>query len=67
MDTMILVGADDVRVGGSAVREAAREMSVAAGRIEYALQQHERFLTDWLIQFRDILLDSDKALSRGEK
>ena len=45
MDTMILVGADDVRVGGSAVREADREMSVAAGRIEYALQQHDRFLT----------------------
>ena len=55
MNTMILVGAEDVRAGGQAVSGAAREMSAAAGRIEDVLRQHERFLDDWLIRFRDAL------------
>lgn len=55
METMILVGAEDVRHGGNACREAGSDMQGAASRIEFALDQHQRFLDDWLSRFQDAL------------
>lgn len=52
---VILIGADDVRRGGNAAREAGHEMASAANRIEYALQQHQVFLDLWLSRLEDIL------------
>ena len=46
-----LIGADDVARAGSAMREAAAEITRAASAIEYAMSQHQRHIEDWLARF----------------
>jgi hypothetical protein len=46
-----LIGADDVRSAGIAMRHAAEEMKSAANTIDVALDQHRNFLNDWLQRF----------------
>lgn len=48
VDSIILVGADDVRSAGSRMSSAADEMNRAATNIEGALIRHQQFLDDWL-------------------
>ncbi|RVD44916.1 hypothetical protein EN742_00800 [Mesorhizobium sp. M4A.F.Ca.ET.020.02.1.1] len=45
---MHLIGAEDVRSAGSAMRSAAEDMRSAAFSIDSALDRHQRFLDDWL-------------------
>ena len=52
---MQLLGAESVLHAAQRMAEAAREMSGAAGRIEYALQQHQRFLDEWLSRLEEIV------------
>lgn len=55
MNTMHLVGAEDVRRAGSNMNEAAQNMRSAASHIDSAMQEHQRFMTDWLREFREIM------------
>jgi len=55
MESMHLMGAEQIQQAANTMRNAAEEMNRAASRMEYTLQQHERFLSDWLQQFRDVL------------
>lgn len=51
METMVLMGSEDVSRAAGQMREAASEMNRAAGSIEFALRQHENFMNDWLSRF----------------
>lgn len=54
-ESIYLMGSEDVRSAGSAMREAATEMSRAAMNIQGALEQQQRFLDDWLLRLSDLL------------
>lgn len=47
---MTLVGAEDVSRAASNMRSAADDMTRAAANIAAALEQHQRFLDDWLVR-----------------
>lgn len=55
MENLLLVGSEDVRVGGFAMRQAAHEMQAAASQIEDSLLRHRQFLDDWLLRFEAAL------------
>jgi len=63
MNTMHLIGAEEVSRAGHNMAAAASDMQRAAGASEYALQQHQQFMTDWLRQFEAVL---SSALSTAE-
>ena len=46
-----LLGAEQVQSAAGTMRSAAEEMKHASGEMSYALQQHQRFMEDWLQQF----------------
>lgn len=46
-----LLGAEDVRSAGNAMRSAADDMRSAASSIDSTLDRHQRFLDDWLQRF----------------
>lgn len=48
MQTVHLIGAEDVSRAASTMRSAADDMRSAAGSIDSALERHQRFLDDWL-------------------
>lgn len=50
-----LIGAEDVRSAGSAMRVAAEEMNRAAASIDESLRIHRLFLDDWLFRLQDII------------
>ena len=50
-----LIGAEDVRSAGSAMRVAAEEMSHAAASIDESLRVHRLFLDDWLFRLEHII------------
>ena len=63
MDTMILIGADDVRAGGAAASHAGAEMKQAAATIDYALEQHRRWMDEWLARFETALTGLSSLLT----
>ena len=62
MESINLLGADDVSRAGRTIASAAEDMRRATGHMDEALQRHETFLDDWLIRFEDIL----KTKMKGE-
>lgn len=54
---MTLIGAEDVRSAAHTMRSAADEMQRAAMNIDASLQQHQRFLDDWLARLDATLSD----------
>ena len=50
-----LIGAEDVRSAGSAMRAAAEGMKCATALIEDSLQRHRMFLDDWLLRLENII------------
>lgn len=54
---MTLLGAEDVRSAANTMRSAADEMQRAAMNIDASLQQHQRFLDDWLNRLDGVLTD----------
>lgn len=46
-----LLGAEDIRRAGNAMQAAAEEMMRGTGYQQEALQQHQRFMDDWLSRF----------------
>jgi len=55
METIHLIGAEDVRAAGSAMRSAAADMNRAAASIDESLSRHHNFLDDWLSRLEQIL------------
>lgn len=55
MESMVLIGAEDVRAGGSSMRIAAAEMQSAANMISSELERHRIFLDDWLYRLEQAL------------
>lgn len=52
-----LVGAEDVARAASRMQSAADQMSSAASTISSALEQHQRFMDDWLQRLDGTLAD----------
>ena len=57
----ILIGAEDVRAAASTIASAADGMRRAAGSIEESMEQHRRFMDDWLIRFEAVLKENMKG------
>ena len=55
MEFITLIGAEDVRAAGSAMRAAAGEMNRAAASLDESLRIHRLFLDDWLFRLEEIL------------
>lgn len=55
MNTVVLVGAEQVSNAGHNIRAAAAEMQSAASLIQSALDQHQRFMQQWLEDFGAIV------------
>lgn len=64
MEHMYLSGADDVRQGGNAMREAASDMRQAAASISESMDALRRMLDDHAQQIATIL-EEDRAARRG--
>jgi len=50
-----LLGADDVRSGGNAIRVAAGVMQSTAASMEDSLHRHRMFLDDWLSRLEEVM------------
>lgn len=50
-----LMGAEDVRSAANSMLSAASEFRAAASSIDGSLEQHRRFLDDWLIRFTEAM------------
>lgn len=57
METVYLVGSEQVQSAAHRMVEAAHEMKSAASHIDTALTQHQVFLDEWLSRFERVLLD----------
>jgi len=54
---MTLLGAEQVHSSAGQIASAAAEMRRAAGEMSESLRRHEQFLTEWLMQFEQVLRD----------
>lgn len=52
---MQLIGTEQVQNAARSMKEAAGEMNAAASRFEYVMQEHQRFMNDWLQRLEDAL------------
>jgi hypothetical protein len=52
MESMHLIGAEDVRRAANTMTSAANEMAAAVRNMEGALERHQRFLDDWLMRYQ---------------
>jgi len=55
MESIFLMGSEDVSKAGYSMRDAAATMRSAASSIDESLRQHQRFLDDWLQRFEAAL------------
>ena len=55
METIVLMGSDDVQRAGANMQDAAETMRRAADAISFALEQHQRFMDDWLARLEAVL------------
>ena len=55
MDYVYLQGAEDVQRAGNAMSSAADDMRRAANQFDETMQQHQRFMDDWLSRFEAAL------------
>lgn len=51
-DYVTLLGAEQVQSAGNSMRTAADEMKRAASEMSYAFENHQRFLSQWLIDLQ---------------
>lgn len=51
MEYVTLMGAEDVSRAGYTMRSAASDMLRAASSISESLDQHQRFMNEWLDRF----------------
>lgn len=62
MGSVVLIGAEDVRAASNSLRGAAADVNTAASRIEFAFEQHQRFLETFLQRFEELL---ERKAERG--
>ena len=55
MQTIHLIGADDVSHAAVRMKEAAHMMSNVSSNIQLSLEAHQRFLDEWLGRFEEIM------------
>ncbi len=55
MDSINLLGSEDVQRAALNISGAAEVMSRAAGNLELVLQRQQMFMDDWLMRLEDIL------------
>ena len=60
MDTMYLVGSEDVMRAGHNIASAASDMQRAADTISAAFEQQQRWMDSWLDRLKDVLEGSLK-------
>jgi hypothetical protein len=51
MESIVLIGAEDVSRAGHNMQSAAEQMSRAVGNLSEVLERHQRFMDDWLDRF----------------
>lgn len=66
METVLLVGAEEVSSAARSMRSAADTMQSAANSICYALEEHQRFMTNWLQEFTAALDNGGSPTDVGE-
>lgn len=62
-DYVTLMGAEEVRSAANTMLSAASEMRAAASSIDSSLEQHRRFLDDWLQRFEAAVSAVPTAIS----
>jgi hypothetical protein len=55
MNTMHLLGAEQVERAASSMNAAADKMQQAARDMDYVLGNHQRFMNDWLERLQNVL------------
>jgi hypothetical protein len=55
MDSIQLIGSDDVRRAGHNIQSAAEDMKRAADIIDSALMTHRQYLEDWITRFEQVI------------
>ena len=55
METMILVGTEQVQTAANTMREAAHTMGNVSGNLQVVLEANQRFLDDWLLRFEQAM------------
>lgn len=63
MNTVHLIGAEDVRSAGNSMRQAADDMRRAASQMSDAFESHQRFLTNWLQDIQSVMEKKDEKHS----
>ena len=61
MNSIVLIGAEDVRSAGYTIKSAAADIEQAVINLEGVLFQHQRFMDDWLQRFEYILEQKGKS------
>lgn len=54
-DYVTLMGAEQVQSAGNTMRSAAEEMKRASDSIQYSMEMNQRFMREWLDEFRQIM------------
>jgi acyl-CoA thioesterase len=60
MNTMLLVGAEEVSRAASRMQDAAEKMTQAAASLDHSLEMQRRFMDDWLNRLADALKGGEK-------
>jgi hypothetical protein len=55
MESILLIGAEDVRSAANTMCSAAEDMQRAASNISHALEMHHRFMDEWLQRFQAVV------------
>ncbi len=53
-----LIGTEEVNRAGQKMNDAAGEMSRASSSIADTLERHQRFMSEWLVDFERILTEN---------
>lgn len=60
MESISLMGSEEVQRAGYAIKSAAESMQQAASSIDESLRRHQMFMDDWLFRFEAVLKDLTK-------
>lgn len=52
MDSIYLQGAEEISKAAYVIRDAAEDIKTASYNLANALEFHQQFLTQWLVEFR---------------
>ena len=64
MDTITLIGAENISRAGWQMHDAAERMANVSANMQSVFEAHQRFLDDWLLRFEAVL---DKGRLRGDE